>query len=103
MTHAPGNGVRLQPNGAGVLMLDGAISYDNAAAVFRAAPRELAAGKAVDLDLAALRDADSATMAVLIGWAAHARASGGSLRYLNAPPALRKLAHLSDVDTLLGF
>lgn len=73
------------------------ITFDNAAAALRNAPAEDA------VDLSKLADADSATLAVLIAWAARARARGATLRYLNAPPALRNLAHLSDVDRLLGL
>ena len=53
------------------------------------------------VDLSELADADSATLAVLIAWAAQARTRGVELRYQNAPQALRTLARLSDVDGLL--
>jgi len=73
------------------------ISFDNAGAALGNPP-------ATDsVDLSKLADADSATLAVLIAWSAQARARGTTLRYLNAPPALRNLAHLSDIDGLLGL
>jgi len=71
------------------------ISFDNAAAALRNPP---AAG---DVDLSALVDADSATLAVLIAWSARARARGDALHYRNAPQGLRNLARLCDVDGLL--
>jgi ABC-type transporter Mla MlaB component len=71
------------------------ISFDNAAAALRNPPA------ADTVDLSELADADSATLAVLIAWAAQARTRGVELRYQNAPQALRNLARLSDVDGLL--
>lgn len=73
------------------------ITFDNAAAALRNLP-------ATDsVDLSKLVDVDSATLAVLIAWSAQSRTRGGTLRYLDAPPALRNLARLSDVDGLLGL
>ena len=73
------------------------ITFDNAAAALRDPP-------ATDsVDLSKLVDVDSATLAVLIAWSAQARARGAALRYLDAPPALRHLARLSDIDGLLGL
>ena len=73
------------------------ISFDNAGAALANPPAQN------PVDLSDLADADSATLAVLIAWAARARERGAPLRYLNAPPALRNLARLSDVDGLLGL
>ncbi|MBS0584102.1 MAG: STAS domain-containing protein [Proteobacteria bacterium] len=73
------------------------ISFDNAGAALGDPPAQN------PVDLSELVDADSATLAVLIAWSAQARARGIALRYLNAPPALRNLAHLSDVDGMLGL
>lgn len=73
------------------------ITFDNAAEALRNPP-------ATDsVDLSKLAEVDSATLAVLIAWSAQAHARGVSLRYVDAPPALRNLARLSDVDRLLGL
>lgn len=80
------------------LRASGAITFANAAQALACLPD---ARGAIDVDLSGLVKADSATLAVLIAWAAHARAQGGVLRYLHAPVALRNLAHLSDLDSLL--
>jgi len=74
----------------GTLRVTGAITFANAA-------------RALNIDLAALEDADSATLAVLIAWSAQARRRGAALRYQRAPQGLRNLARLCDVDALLGF
>jgi len=73
------------------------ITFANAATALRDVPA------ADTVDLSGLTDVDSATLAVLIAWAAKARARGSTLHCLNAPQALRNLAHLSDVDGLLGL
>jgi len=87
----------------GTLRVSGAITFTNAARALAYAPQAPREGSPLAIDLAALENADSATLAVLIAWAATARARGGELRFLRAPQGLRNLAHLCDVDDLLGF
>jgi phospholipid transport system transporter-binding protein len=87
----------------GTLRVSGAITYANAAHALTQAPRAPGGGATLDVDLAALEDADSATLAVLIAWSAQARRRGAALRYLRVPQGLRNLARLCDVDGLLGF
>jgi len=87
----------------GSLRVSGAISFGNAARALAQMPQAPRAGTPLAIDLSALQNADSATLAVLIAWTATTRAKGGELRYLHAPPGLRNLARLCDVDGLLGF
>lgn len=87
----------------GTLRVSGAISYANAAHALRQAPQAPRGGSRLDVDLAALDNADSATLAVLIAWSAQAVKRGASLRYLRAPQGLRNLARLCEVDGLLGL
>ena len=91
---------RIQSSQPGVLEVSGTLSFGNAGEALRAAPFERGAGD-VDVDLGALVEADSVTLAVLIAWAAQARARGTNVHYRHAPPALCRLAHLADVDALL--
>ncbi len=93
----------LTENAHGALALSGVISFENAAQALQAAPQPGAADKTINLDLGGLADADSATLAVLIAWAAQARARGANLTYRRAPPALANLARLCNVDCLLGL
>jgi ABC-type transporter Mla MlaB component len=97
------DGFNLDTRADGTLAVSGAISYENAARVYRAVPMPAKSGGEIDIDLSGLRDADSATLAVLIGWSAHARQNGTILRYRNAPQTLGNLARLSNVDGLLGL
>ena len=101
MTAAPH--YELESDAAGTLRLRGEISFANAAQAFAVPPRAVQPGVALDVDLAALESADSATLAVLIAWSAAARERGTTLRYLHAPQGLRNLAKLADVDGLLSL
>ena len=97
--------VEIDADTLGTLRVSGAISYTNAADALARLPvtRVGKASTAVDVDLSGLKHADSATLAVLIAWAARVKKLGGELRLRNAPQALRNLAHLSDLEGLLGF
>lgn len=87
----------------GTLRVSGAITFANARRALDQAPQAPRAGTPLAVDLAALENPDSATLAVLIAWSARARAAGAALRYLRAPQGLRNLARLCEVDALLGF
>jgi phospholipid transport system transporter-binding protein len=91
-----------EADSTGAMRLRGAISFANAAQAARQAPGA-PRGATLDLDLAALESADSATLAVLIAWSAAARRRGATLRYRRAPQGLLNLARLTEVDRLLGF
>lgn len=62
-----------------------------------------AGGGAVELDVSGLQRVDSATLAVLLAWAARAATSGRPLRLDGTPAGLRALAHLCGVEPLLGI
>jgi len=81
----------------------GEIGFTNAGdAVARTG--ELFAGSSdVTADLAGLVHADSATLGVLLIWAAAAAVRGVKLRFANAPEGLMALAHLCDAEPLLGL
>lgn len=57
--------------------------------------------QATEIDLAPLRDFDSAAIAVLLAIRRRGAGSGQRVRCVNPPPNLRKLAALYDVDGLL--
>ena len=87
----------------GTLRVSGAISYANAALALAHAPQATRAAAPLNIDLSALENADSATLAVLIAWSAQALRRGAQLRYQRAPQGLRNLARLCEVDALLGL
>lgn len=55
------------------------------------------------IDLAAVEATDSSAVALLLEWLSWARAHGNEIRFDNPPEALRTIAGLSQVDTLLGW
>ena len=57
----------------------------------------------VNVDLGGLAHADSATLGVLLIWAADAALKRVRLRFTHAPAGLRALAHLCDAEPLLGI
>ena len=87
----------------GTLRVSGAISYSNAASALARMPQPGRKGGTMDIDLSALEKSDSATLAVLIAWAARASREGVTLRYIRVPQGLRNLAKLSSVDQMLGM
>ena len=92
---------QLADRGAGRCTLSGALTLETVPWVWR----ELATGglreTAVDADLTAVTDADSAGLALLIAWSACRRAAGGSLHFTGMPARLAALAQLTDAGALL--
>ena len=76
------------------------LTLDEAAAVLRTLPAD---GAVRVIDASALRDFDSAALAVLLQARRQARAGGHDLQVLAAPPKLRQLAQLYGVDGPLGL
>lgn len=60
-------------------------------------------GGEITVDLAGLARSDSATLGVLLIWAARAAMRGARLRFSNVPAGLRALARLCDAEPLLGI
>lgn len=67
--------------------------------------RELATAGSGEIvaDVGALESVDSATLAVLLEWAARVQAGGRRLRLIAAPAGLVALARLCDAESLLGL
>ena len=80
----------------------GALTFANAAAVLQDATA-LAFPAAGVVDCAAIGHVDSAAVTVLLAVQRRALANGVELAFVNAPPALRSLADVYDVDELLGM
>ena len=101
MSDAP---FRIERADASSVRVSGAIGFADASnAVQRTG--ELFAGNAKDVtvDLGGLSRADSATLGVLLIWAAAAAVRGVKLRFANPPQGLQALARLCDAEPLLGL
>jgi len=78
----------------------GELSFETAADALRAG-LQLFDGGECSIDLAGVSHGDSAGLAVLIEWLAHARQRGIALRYEHVPAQITAIARISDVDDLL--
>lgn len=85
---------------ANVLRLDGRITMRTAEA-WRARGREQLRGGDLEVDFAAVTEADSSALALLLDWMRVARNSGQVLRPRGVPEGLRSLAALYGIDDLL--
>ena len=95
---------RIERADASRVRVSGAIGFADASeAVQRTG--ELFAGNAKDVtvDLGGLSRADSATLGVLLIWAAAAAVRGVKVRFANPPQGLQALARLCDAEPLLGL
>ncbi len=82
------------------LVLSGAVTLGNVAQVLEEGRRHLAEGVQT-VDLAEVKEMDSALLALLLAWLRDARARGNSLSFTNLPESLRTIAQLYGVDRLL--
>jgi phospholipid transport system transporter-binding protein len=95
---------RIERADASRVRVSGAIGFvDASLAVKRTDELFTANAKDVTVDLGGLARADSATLGVLLIWAAAAAARDVKLRLANPPQGLQALAHLCDVEPLLGL
>ncbi len=82
------------------LTLPDTVTLATAAQTLRALEPSLG-GAPVEVDASALRDFDSAALAVLLQLRRSAQAAGGDLRISGAPRPLAELAQLDGVDEAL--
>lgn len=85
----------------GVLRLNGRIGYANAETLLPEGRKALADGTVTEVDLAGLEGSDSATLAMLLAWAAEAKRDKHRLVMSGAPEGLRALARLANAEGLL--
>jgi phospholipid transport system transporter-binding protein len=106
VTSAP---LRIERGDAASMRVAGRLGFSEAAAALARSGELLdagtagAPGRAIKVDIAGLEGVDSATLAVLLAWAARASARGMSLSFTGVPPGLLALAHLCDAERLLGI
>lgn len=93
----------LSADSAGRLAAQGPLTFATARRAREAgrAAVRAAGGGELQIDCAAVSQADSAGLAVLLDWLAAARSAGRSLRFSNLPEGLLALARISEVQELL--
>ena len=76
------------------------LTMSDAAPVLAQGLAEIESGVTI-IDLGKLATIDSAAVAAMLAWQRAAKAKGLRLEFVNIPAALKSLAHLYGVDTLL--
>jgi phospholipid transport system transporter-binding protein len=93
---------QLAERGAGRCTLAGSLTLETAPWLWR----ELTTGglltTAVEADLVAVTESDSAGLALLVAWRAGRRRAGGDLNFTNLPERLRLLAALTGAQDALS-
>ena len=82
------------------LVISGAVTLGNAAALLEEGRRHLAEGVQT-VDLGEVNQMDSALLAVLLAWLRDARSREKKISFVNLPESLRTIAQLYGVDRLL--
>jgi phospholipid transport system transporter-binding protein len=82
------------------LVVSGAVTLGNAAALLEEGRRHIADGVQT-VDLAEVNEMDSALLAVLLAWLRDARSRDKKLSFVNLPESLRTIAQLYGVDRLI--
>ncbi|MBV9189160.1 MAG: STAS domain-containing protein [Betaproteobacteria bacterium] len=82
------------------LVVSGAVTLGNAAALLEEGRRHIAEGVQT-VDLAEVNEMDSALLAVLLAWLRDARSREKKLSFVNLPESLRTIAQLYGVDRLI--
>ncbi len=104
MSEAGAASLRIARADATHVRLDGVIGFANARdAVARTSELFDPSASELTIDLGGLSHVDSATLGVVLLWAAGAALRRVRLRFANMPDGLRALAHLCDAEPLLGI
>ena len=82
------------------LVVSGAVTLGNAAALLEEGRRHLAEGVQT-IDLGEVNEMDSALLAVLLAWLRDAHGHERAISFVNLPESLRTIAQLYGVDRLL--
>jgi phospholipid transport system transporter-binding protein len=95
---------RLETRGDGRFAIAGDLSFATVPVLWNQSQQPFAtAADAIDIDLATAGRADSAGLALLVAWTRWARESDKSIRFLNAPAQIIKLAEVNNLDGLLAL
>ena len=95
--------LRIERIDAGNVRVAGEIGFANASEGVARTNEVISGDSDLTVDLRDLTRSDSATLGVLLIWAAAAAFRRIRLRFTHVPAGLRALAHLCDAEPLLGF
>lgn len=95
--------LRIERVDATHVRIEGEIGFANASEAVARTGELFVGNSDVTVDLGNLARSDSATLGVLLLWAARAAMRQVHLRFTNPPTGLKALAHLCDAEPLLGI
>jgi phospholipid transport system transporter-binding protein len=81
--------------------IEGVLDFDSVASLVAEGERMLSGSGRIDVDLGAIREANSAGLALVLEWMDMARRRRRDLRLHNLPESLMRLASLANVSGLL--
>lgn len=87
--------------GEGRYQVSGRLGFETVPEIWKKSLAVLDDGAASVIDLGAVTQVDSAALALVIEWLRWARSHGKQLGLVNMPEALRALARISEVESLL--
>lgn len=90
----------LTPEGEFRYRLSGDLTFSHVPALYEDAALEFV-GQRIKVDLAQVRHADSAGLALLLEWLRSARAAGCDVEYLHIPSQLQSLIDVSGLEHLI--
>lgn len=93
--------VALNDLGGGRLSLEGELSFASVPALLRRGSSLFAGQDAIELDLAGVRRADSAGLALLVEWLAQAKRLGRKLDFLHVPDQILRMAKVGGLEDIL--
>jgi phospholipid transport system transporter-binding protein len=93
----------IQDQGDGRFLLSGHLSLETVPEALARGPEVFRDSENPLLDLTEVERADSAGLALLVGWARAAQHRGRRIRLVNVPRQLRNLASVCGVDRVLSF
>jgi phospholipid transport system transporter-binding protein len=91
----------LAVQGEGRISLAGELSFSSVPQLLRQSPEVFAGRQPIVLDLAGVRWADSAGLALLLEWLAQARRLGRPLQFVHVPEQILHMAEVSGLQDLL--
>ena len=93
--------VDLRDLGEGCFEVHGALTFDTVASALEQSRRTFAAYDRLTVDLAAVEEADSAGLALLLEWINWARHYVREIRFEHIPEQISAIARISEVSDLL--
>lgn len=93
----------LSDQGGGRFSLEGELSFASVPGLLRQSADLFVGQAAIELDLAGVRRADSAGLALLVEWLATARRLGRPLRFLHVPLQMLRMAKVGGLEDILSL